>query len=87
MDGAGRGVARSADQSPPFTDSAMTPISRLLPVAALAASLLTAPVARSTTYYWKPGATLGDYGTLSNWSTESLTGADAAALPGSEDRI
>ena len=65
----------------------MTPISRLLPVAALAASLLTAPVARSTTYYWKPGATLGDYGTLSNWSTESLTGADAAALPGSGDRI
>ena len=40
---------------------------------------------RATTYYWKPGATWGDYVTLSNWSTESISGADASALPGSDD--
>ena len=42
---------------------------------------------RATTYYWKPGSTVGDYGTLSNWSTEGLTGADAAVLPGSGDAL
>ena len=60
----------------------------ILPAAAFAAAVLAAALpARATTYYWKPGATLGDYGTLSNWSTEGLTGADAAVLPGSGDAL
>ena len=41
----------------------------------------------ATTYYWKPGSTEDNYGTLSNWSTESLTGATATALPGSGDNL
>lgn len=44
--------------------------------------------AQATTYYWK-GATgdsaYGDWSDLSNWSTESANGADAAALPGAND--
>ena len=60
----------------------------ILPAAAFTAAVLaTALPARATTYYWKPGATLGDYGTLSNWSTEGLTGADVAVLPGSGDAL
>ena len=41
----------------------------------------------ATTYYWKQGSTGGDYGTLSNWSTEGLSGADATVLPGSGDKL
>ena len=43
--------------------------------------------ANATTYYWKPGTTVSGYGTLANWSTEGLSGADAAALPGSGDAL
>ncbi len=57
---------------------------RALPALALA---LTACASPAATYYWKPGATAADYGTLSNWSTESLSGPDAAALPGSGDKF
>ena len=53
----------------------------------LAAAVIAAPPAGASTYYWKPGSTFADYGTLSNWSTESVSGADAAALPGSGDAL
>ena len=43
--------------------------------------------AQAVTYYWKGGKSWADYGTLSNWSTESATGADATALPGTEDSL
>ena len=43
--------------------------------------------AQSVTYYWKGGNSWADYGTLSNWSTESATGADATALPGEDDSL
>ena len=43
--------------------------------------------AQSVTYYWKGGNSWADYGTLSNWSTESATGADATALPGADDKV
>ena len=43
--------------------------------------------AQSVTYYWKGGNSWADYGTLSNWSTESATGADATALPGADDSL
>lgn len=43
--------------------------------------------AQATTYYWKPGATQGLWTSLSNWSTEAVDGADAAALPGSSDSL
>ena len=43
---------------------------------------------QATTYYWK-GATgsssYGDWSNLSNWSTESAGGADAAVAPGPTD--
>lgn len=57
---------------------------RLASTLSLAAICLV-PIADAATYYWKPGATVGDYGTLSNWSTESTSGADASALPGAGD--
>ena len=62
---------------------------RNLPAAAAAALalLFAALPAPGATYYWKPGAAGGDYGTLSNWSTESASGADAAALPGASDKF
>ena len=59
---------------------------KLCSLFSLAIAFAATPL-RATTYYWKPGATLGDYGTLSNWSTESLTGANAAVLPGSGDKF
>ena len=59
---------------------------KLCSLFSLAIAFAATPL-RATTYYWKPGATLGDYGTLSNWSTEGLTGADAAVLPGSGDAL
>ena len=59
---------------------------KLCSLFSLAIAFAATPL-RATTYYWKPGATLGDYGTLSNWSTEGLSGADAAALPGSGDAL
>ena len=43
--------------------------------------------AQAVTYYWKGGNSWADYGTLSNWSTESATGADATALPGADDSL
>lgn len=55
-----------------------------LPALALALAACASPAA---TYYWKPGTTAADYGTLSNWSTESLSGPDAAALPGASDAL
>lgn len=57
---------------------------KLCSLFSLAIAFAATPL-RATTYYWKPGATLGDYGTLSNWSTESISGADASALPGLGD--
>jgi len=46
--------------------------------------------AQATTYYWK-GATgsssYGNWSDLSNWSTESASGADAAAAPGPTDKF
>ena len=59
---------------------------KLCSLFSLAIAFAATPL-RATTYYWKPGATLGDYGTLSNWSTEGLSGADAAVLPGSGDAL
>ncbi|MBR1921515.1 MAG: hypothetical protein IJ829_05880 [Kiritimatiellae bacterium] len=56
-------------------------------VVSAAAFVALASGANAATYYWKSGSTLGDYGTLSNWSTESTTGADATALPGSGDKL
>ena len=44
-----------------------------------------ATTAGATTYYWKGGSTWANYGTLSNWSTESDQGADADVLPGASD--
>ena len=41
----------------------------------------------ATTYYWKPGTTQGLWTSLSNWSTEAVDGADAAALPSSSDSL
>ena len=43
--------------------------------------------ASAATYYWKPGTTQGQWTDLSNWSTESATGATASALPGSGDKF
>ena len=59
--------------------------------AALAAAALgLALPARAATYYWK-GATGdtagGNWSDLSNWSTESATGADATVLPGASDKF
>ena len=51
-------------------------------VCAAVAVSLAATSAQATTYYWKPGTTQGLWTTLSNWSTEPTTGADAEALPG-----
>ena len=59
---------------------------KLCSLFSLAIAFAATPL-RATTYYWKPGSTVGDYGTLSNWSTEGLTGADAAVLPGSGDAL
>ena len=47
----------------------------------------SATCAQATTYYWKGGSSWADYGTLSNWSTESAEGVDADALPGSGDVV
>lgn len=59
---------------------------KLCSLFSLAIAFAATPL-RATTYYWKQGSTGGDYGTLSNWSTESLTGADATVLPGSGDKL
>ena len=56
-------------------------------VCAAVAVSLAATSAQATTYYWKPGTTQGLWTTLSNWSTESTTGADAEALPGASDSL
>ena len=53
--------------------------------ALLAAAVLAATPAGAATYYWKQGSTFADYGTVANWSTESMSGADAASLPGPGD--
>ena len=49
-----------------------------------------AHASNAATYYWK-GVTDdtagGNWSELSNWSTESATGADATALPGSSDKF
>lgn len=57
------------------------------PLAAAALALGVATTANATAYYWKGGSSWADYGTLSNWSTESADGADAAVLPGSADGV
>lgn len=59
---------------------------KLCSLFSLAIAFAATPL-RATTYYWKPGSAGGDYGTLSNWSTESLTGADALVLPGASDAL
>ncbi len=41
----------------------------------------------AATYYWKPGTTQGLWTNLSNWSTEGVDGAAAAALPNSSDSL
>ena len=73
------------------------PILHNLPGKILAAFIFVLPCfVQATTYYWKPtyvSETFDDtqgYGkwtSLSNWSTESEDGANAAALPGSSDVI
>ena len=59
---------------------------KLCSLFSLAIAFAATPL-RATTYYWKPGSAVDDYGTLSNWSTEGLTGATATALPGSGDAL
>ncbi len=57
---------------------------------AFAAATLILPLipAQAATYYWKPNlAEPGLWTELSNWSTESIAGADAAALPGAGDSL
>ena len=49
--------------------------------------LCMATTSSATAYYWKGGSSWADYGTLSNWSTESAQGADADVLPGSGDGV
>jgi hypothetical protein len=60
-------------------------------------ALCFARTSGATTYYWKgvsyesssydPNAGYGLWSSLSNWSTESESGADATALPGASDQI
>lgn len=57
--------------------------------AAIAATALALTAANSgaETYYWKPGTTQGLWTDISNWSTEAIDGADAAALPSASDSL
>ena len=59
-----------------------------IPVCIAVACAFAAGSVKAATYYWK-GATgsssYGDWSNLSNWSTESAGGADAAAAPGPTD--
>ena len=73
------------------------PILHNLPWKILAAFIFVLPCfVQATTYYWKPTYVSGTFddtkgygawSSLSNWSTESETGADAAALPGVSDAL
>ena len=71
-----KAVRRSVESS--FTAA------KLLAAIAVSSAALCASAA---TYYWKPGATQGQWTTIENWSTESATGATASALPGSGDSL
>ena len=56
-------------------------------VSVFALCLFAVSSAFGATYYWKGGSSWADYGTLSNWSTESATGVDAESLPGAADSL
>ena len=68
------------------TDCSFT-ASRAVRFFAAIAAACAALCASAATYYWKPGATQGQWTTIENWSTESATGATASALPGSGDSL
>ena len=56
-------------------------------VCATAACAFAVASAQATTYYWKPGRTQGLWTELGNWSTESISGANAESLPSESDSL
>ena len=60
------------------------PVAKFFVVSAVVCAALCANAA---TYYWKPGATQGDWDLLSNWSTVSVDGDDATNLPSGNDDL